>query len=135
MFSEKELNLEETELRERVRMLSPPERTRYNELEQRLLKDPAVYLKLNVLFFTGAHHFYLRRWFRGVLNLVMTLAAVYLLVSPRDPWFGVLLLLAVIIIEIPQLMNARHLVHAYNNRMMHRCLRRAGTPRGSAAHI
>ncbi len=124
MFSEKELNLEETELRDRVRNLPVAQRTRYDELERHLLKDPGTYLKLNWLFLFGAHHFYLRRWLRGVLNLTLTLAALYLIVYLDNPVYGVLVLLALFIIEIPQLLNARHLVHAFNIRAMRRCLKR-----------
>ena len=124
MFSEKELNLEETELRDRVRNLPAAQRTRYDELEQHLLKNPRTYLKLNWLFPIGAHHFYLRRWLRGVLNLTLALAALYLIVTLNNPAYGMLVLLALFIIEIPQLLNARHLVHAYNIRAMRRCLKR-----------
>ncbi len=125
MFSEKELNLEETELRDRVRNLPGAQRTRYDELERHLLKNPDIYLNLNWLFPFGAHHFYLRRWLRGVLNLTLTLAALYLIVNLDNPVYGILVLLALFIIEIPQLLNANHLVHAFNIRVMHRCLRRA----------
>ena len=127
MFSEKELNLEETELRDRVRNLPGAQRTRYDELERHLLKDSGTYLKLNWLFPSGAHHFYLRRWLRGVLNLTLTLAALYLIINLNNPVYGILVLLALFIIEIPQLLNANHLVHAFNNRVMDRCLKRAAS--------
>lgn len=127
MFSEKELNLEETELRDRVRNLPDAQRARYDELERHLLKAPGTYLKLNWLFPAGAHHFYLRRWLRGALNLTLTLAALYLIVNLDNPVYGILVLFALFIIEIPQLLNARHLVHAFNIRVMRRCLKRAAS--------
>jgi hypothetical protein len=125
MFSEKELNLEETELRDRVRNLPYAQRIQYDELERHQLKNPAIYLKLNWLFPSGTHHFYLRRWLRGGLNLSLSLAALYLIIKFNNPVYGVLVLLAMFIVEIPQLLNARHLVHAYNIRVMRRCLKRA----------
>ncbi len=124
MFSEKELNLEATELRDRVSNLDAGQRARYDELVQDLLKDPAMYLKLNWLFWAGAHHFYLHRWVRGLLNLALSLTGLYLILSFTNLLIGLLALLAVVIIEIPQLMNARHLVHAFNNRVIQRCLQR-----------
>lgn len=124
MFSEKELNLEETELRNRISNLDADQRARYDRLEQDSLKDPAIYLKLNWLFWAGAHHFYLHRWVRGLLNLALSLTGIYLVLSLTNPLIGLLALLAVVIIEIPQLMNARHLVHAFNIRVIQRCLQR-----------
>ncbi len=124
MFSEKELNLEETELREQIRNLPAGQRERYEDLERRRRKDPAFYLRLNWLFPVGVHHFYLQRWVRGAVNLSLTAIALYLIIGPAPPLYGILVLVAVVLVEIPQLLNARHLVRAFNNRVMHHCLRR-----------
>ncbi|OGT73708.1 MAG: hypothetical protein A3H44_09320 [Gammaproteobacteria bacterium RIFCSPLOWO2_02_FULL_57_10] len=126
MFSEKELNLEETDLREQVALLSESQQQEYARLEKAALKSPGTYALLNWLFLLGAHHFYLHRWVRGVINLVLTLASLYLLVVEDSRTTGGALLLAVAIIEIPQLLNYEHLVHAFNIRTMRHCLRRAG---------
>ena len=70
MFSAKELNLEETELREQVALLDEAARAECARLEQLERRRPGVYLALNLLFFVGAQHFYLRRWGRGALTLL-----------------------------------------------------------------
>lgn len=124
MFSEKVLNLEEHELREQVRSLSDTQRQYYLQLETAGLKNPDRYLFLNRLFPLGLHHFYLGRWGRGVLNSGLTVAGMVLL-GTHQLWSGLMLLTAVVFIEIPQLLNARHLVHSHNNRVMARSLRRA----------
>ena len=124
MFSEKELNLEETDLREQIALLSEQERALYETLETNAFKQPGTYALLNALFFVGAHHFYLQRWLRGLLSIVLGLIAVFLLLGTALV-YGAILLLAMAIIEIPQLLNYRHLVHAYNNNAMRRCLREA----------
>lgn len=127
MFSEKELNLEEHQLREQIRQLSPAELALYDALEIPRLRQADVYLKLNLLFPFGVHHFYLQRWDRGLLSLLLTLFSL-MSASGLNPWaiqnllVALMLLLAMIIIEVPQLMNARLLVHSRNNRIMQFCL-------------
>lgn len=124
MFSEKELKLEETDLREQANLLSEAQREYYQRQERSALKHANTYAALNVLFFLGAHHFYLKRWLRGLINLILGLGALLLLLDAQ--WlYGAAILLALAIIEIPQLLNYEHLVHAHNNKMMRQCLRNA----------
>lgn len=126
MFSEKELNLQESELRDRVRNLPDEQRKRYLELEGRQLRSLSVYKRLNALFFLGLNHFYLERWLRGVINLLATAVAIYLYLFNEMRGYPVLILLGIVFIEIPQTINARHLVHSVNNRIMEHCLARVG---------
>ncbi len=121
MFSAKELNLEETELREQVALLDELKRAECARREQLERRRPAVYLGLNLLFFVGAQHFYLRRWARGTLTLLVGLGALALL-RWGDPWYGAGLLVAMGIIEIPQLLNYELIVHAFNNRRLRQTL-------------
>lgn len=124
MFSEQELNLEEHELRALIRALPAAEKQYYYQLELASLKDPARYLKLNWLFPLGLHHFYLRRWGRGAFNLGLTLLGLTLLAGAGMVLYGSMILMAVVLIELPQLLNARHLVHSQNNRIMEQCFKR-----------
>lgn len=121
MFSEKELNLDETELREQVSLLSEAQREEYLQCEQAVFKRPATYAALNALFFLGAHHFYLQRWLRGLINLVIGITAASLLLNGQV-LYGCAVVLALAIVEIPQLLNYEHLVHARNNNSMRQCL-------------
>lgn len=115
MFSAKELNLEETELREQIALLDDAARGQIAALEQQSRRNPMIYAGLNLLFFLGAQHFYLRRWARGSITLLAGLAAAGLLVS-EERLYGIGLLLAMGIIEIPQMLNYELIVHAFNNR-------------------
>ena len=117
MFSAKELNLEETELREQVALLEEPARAQFAVLEQSTRRSPVVYMSLNLLFFLGAQHFYLRRWGRGTVTLLAGLTALGLLAS-GESLYGGGLLVAMAIIEIPQLLNYELIVHAFNNRSL-----------------
>jgi TM2 domain-containing membrane protein YozV len=117
MFSAKELNLEETELREQAALLDEPARAQFGLLELRTRRSPVVYMSLNLLFFLGAQHFYLRRWGRGTVTLLAGLTALGLLAS-GESLYGGGLLVAMAIIEIPQLLNYELIVHAFNNRSL-----------------
>lgn len=133
MFTEKALNLDEQELREQIRSLSDEQRTRYHDMELQQLKHPGTYLRLNLASPLGLHHFYLRRWGRGLFNLTLTLLALAMILSDFLAAYGIMLLLAVILVDIPQLLQARLLVHSYNNHVMTQCLAAAtGTTPASA---
>ncbi len=121
MFSEKELNLDETELREQVALLNEPDLEAYVRCESVGVKRASVYAALNCLFFLGAHHFYLNRWLRGIIALLLGVSALSL-VSSGQVLYGSVILLAMAIVEIPQLLNYEHLVHAHNNNVMRHCL-------------
>lgn len=122
MFSEKELNLEESVLREQVASLPPVLQDQFQQLVGASRKSASTYANLNLLCLLGVHHFYLQRWLRGSLNFVSTVGAIYLLFSASSPIIGISVLLANIIIEIPQLLNIRHIVHAHNIRIMQQSL-------------
>jgi hypothetical protein len=124
MFSEKELNLEESILREQVAALSLEQQQHYRQLVDQARKNANTYGKLNLLCLIGVHHFYLQRWPRGGLNLVSTLGAVYLLSTASSPLIGLSVLVANIIIEVPQMLNIEHIVHAHNIRAMQQSLDR-----------
>jgi hypothetical protein len=129
MFSQKELNLEEHQLRERIHALSAEERARYDALEIPRLRQASTYLLLNALFPFGIHHMYLGRWGRALLSLALTTAAILTAIG-RAPWdsepnplLAFMLMLAMVLIEVPQMMNARLLVQSRNNRAMDQCLK------------
>lgn len=124
MFSEKELNLEESVLREQVIALPHVSQEQFQDLMASSRKSADVYGRLNLLCLLGVHHFYLQRWLRGGLNLLSSIAAIYLLFATSSPAIGLSVLLANIIIEIPQLLNIKHIVHAYNIRVMQQSLDR-----------
>jgi TM2 domain-containing membrane protein YozV len=125
MFSKNELNLDETELREEVSLLAAPQQQIYQGCVRGRFRSAKVYTRLNMLFFLGAHHFYLQRWLRGSMNLILGSSALFLLLLSPDPSYGLALLIALAIVEIPQFLNCDHIVHARNNRSMRDCLQQA----------
>lgn len=126
MFSQKELNLEEHQLREQVRQLSAQERAFYDQLELPRLRQADTYLRLNLLFPLGVQHLYLQRWGRALLSQLLTLFTI-LSFTGFNPWghqalLGLMLIVAMILIELPQLINARLLVQSRNIRVMQHSL-------------
>ncbi|EKE83850.1 membrane protein [Idiomarina xiamenensis] len=116
MSTSERLNDEEEQLRQQIRQLSDEQRKCYFRHEQQRLKDPDTYAVLNYFFLAGLHHFYLGKFARGMVNLVLMLIGI-LLLKPL-PWLGGGLIVAVLLIELPQLFNAQNIVHRHNNQQI-----------------
>lgn len=122
MRSKEAVQEEEEHLRKLVRELPDDKRLQFFQQVETDLKDPDTYATLNFLFIAGLHHFYLGKWFRGLVNLSIFLLGVILLFTPAVI-LGVFLLLAVTIIELKALFNSQIVVQEYNNDVMERIYR------------
>ena len=111
-----ELSDREEHLREQIRQLSDEQRKHYYRLERQQLKDPDTYAVLNYFFIAGLHHFYLGRTNRGLINIA--LMVVWLLLLPLFAPLGVILLVTVFIVELPQLFKSQRIVYAHNLDLM-----------------
>ena len=118
-----DLRIEEDQLREQVASLSVEQKRQYYAQELKQIKDPDTYAALNWAFVAGLHHFYLGKWQRGILNLVLMLVGVALYLSHVLSLLGLALILVVFIIELPQLFNSQQIIYQYNNQLMRRLLR------------
>jgi len=90
----------------------------FQRTEQQL-KDPDTYATLNYLFVAGLHHFYLGNWVRGLINLSVFLAGLVMLFTPLFV-LGILLILAISVVELFALFKSQIIVQAYNNAVMNR---------------
>ncbi|ALQ51311.1 hypothetical protein [Nitrosomonas ureae] len=122
MRSKEAVQEEEERLRKLVRELPDDKRLQFFQQVETDLKDPDTYATLNFLFIAGLHHFYLGKWFRGLVNLSIFFLGVILLFTPAVI-LGVFLLLAVTIIELKALFNSQIVVQEYNNDVMERIYR------------
>lgn len=111
--SEKECEREES-IRTRVTQLSAHHQREYYHSFSKSLKDPDTYAVLNYLFLGGLHHFYLRRWVRGGVNLALFVAGVAMLLQGHG-YLGLGLILLVTLVELPALFFAQNIVAKYNN--------------------
>lgn len=117
MPDKNEICLEEEKIRLQVRELPEQKRLQFYTLLEKNVKDPDSYAVLNYLFITGLHHFYLGKWLRGSMNLMLFLLALYLIfngiVVP-----GLVLILITSLFELYALFNAEVIVQQYNNHLM-----------------
>lgn len=111
-LNSEEVRQAEEKLREAVRELPEADRARYHREYQRCYRDPDTFAVLNWFFMAGLHHFYLGRIRRGLVNLVvMTAGLISLLVVPL---LGVVLLVAVVVLELPALFRSQVIVADHN---------------------
>lgn len=108
-----EAQKEEERLRERVRALDDAKRRRFYDEVDRRLRDPDTYAVLNWMFF-GLHHFYLGRWLRGAINLMILALGVFLIIGGLVS-AGIALIAALSIVELLQLFRSQVIVADYNN--------------------
>ena len=111
---------EEEQLRQQVRELGPEQRKLFYKLQEKQIKDPDTYAVLNYFFVAGLHHFYLRKYLWGSIDL--TLMIIGILTFPLG---GFVLLILLVLLELPQLFMSQRIVQRYNNQVMRDCLAQA----------
>ncbi len=122
MLSNDEVLEEEERLRKLIRELPDDKRFQFHQSAEKQLKDPDTYATLNYIFIAGLHHFYLRKWMRGLFNIAVFLGGAIMLFSPLAV-IGVVLIIAVSVIELYALFRSQIIVHAYNNAIMEKIYR------------
>lgn len=115
-----QLREEEEQLRQQVRELSSEQRKLFYKLQEKHTKDPDTYAVLNYFFVAGLHHFYLRKYLWGSIDL--TLMIIGILTFPLG---GFVLLILLVLFELPQLFMAQRIVQRYNNQVMRDALAEA----------
>ena len=126
MLRREEIERREETLRKRVRELSGEQRHEFYRLFEQGVRDPDTYAALNYLLIAGLHHFYLGRWLRGGINLVVFAAGVALLAVGLWP-VGLVLILGITALELYALFRAQTIVKDHNNRLMQTLLDRVST--------
>ncbi len=117
-MTDESLRQEEEQLRKEIGKLNAEQKKQYYALEVEQVKDPDTYAALNWAFMAGLHHFYLGKWQRGLVNLVLMALGALLYFTPLLPLLGGAMILLVFIIELPQLFNSQKIIHQYNNELM-----------------
>ncbi len=122
MKTKEAIQEEEERIRKLVRELPDEKRLLFFQQAEKNLKDPDTYATLNFLFVAGLHHFYLGQWVRGSINLFIFLAGVVFLFSGQVA-IGIVLLIAISMVELRALFAAQTVVQDYNNAVMERIYR------------
>lgn len=118
----------EEALRQRVALLPTEAKKAFYTLVTPKLKDPDTYAVLNWLCIAGLHHFYLRKFVHGFINLTLgTVGIIGFIVSivtayETGVWIALAMMLVIFCIELPQLFASQRIVQEYNNAMMEEVL-------------
>jgi TM2 domain-containing membrane protein YozV len=109
---------EET-LRVRAVDLEQSQRKIYYDRLTKAIRDPDTFAVLNYFFITGLHHFYLRRFIRGLTNLAVLIIGISLWTVGYP---GYLLILIIVLIELMALFRSEIIVQDYNNELSEKLL-------------
>jgi TM2 domain-containing membrane protein YozV len=126
MLRQEDVDREEESLRRAIRELSDEQRSEFYQSAQKAIRDPDTYAALNWFFVVGLHHFYLRRWSRGIIDLSCLFIALGFFMSGWV-WPGVCLLIVVYTWELWELFRSQIIVQDWNNRLYRDLLRRFKT--------
>lgn len=108
---------ESQRLKERVRELNDDQRRHYFNLLEPALKDHDTYAVLNYLLLPGLHHFYLGKFFRGSLNLIILLTGTSLIFFTKYVFVGTLIIFFILIVELFALFRSQVIVMNHNNHL------------------
>lgn len=125
MLEQRAVDSEEERLRQIASELPDSQRKDFYQQLSRQLRDPDTYAALNWFFLTGLHHFYLGRWGRGALDLGAFMLGLGLIFA-QEFLLGVLLIVAVSLIELWALFRAQIVVQDWNNQIYRDGLQRQG---------
>ncbi|WP_406610254.1 TM2 domain-containing protein [Agarivorans sp. JK6] len=121
MLHREQVEQRQEQLRAQIALLPQEQRKHFYQRWQKQVKDPDSYAVLNYLLLAGLHHFYLGKWLRGAVNLVISIIAI-LLVALGAGLLGLGLLVAITIVELPALFRSELVVLDYNNQQMQQLL-------------
>ena len=116
-MSKEAVQEQEESIRKMVRELSDEMRLSFFKESEKKLKDPDTYAALNYLFITGLHHFYLGKWGRGLMNIVVFWIGVFILFTDYIG-IGVLMIITISIFELYELFKSQTIVQEHNNGVM-----------------
>ena len=117
MSSKEEVEAKEETIRKLVRELPDNNRLMFFKKSEKNLKDPDTYAALNYIFIAGLHHFYLGKWARGLLNIVVFWSGVILLFTDYTS-IGVIIVIAISLLEFYELFKSQTIVQEHNNGVM-----------------
>ena len=106
--------LKEESIRNQVAQLEDAKRKVYFQRLSKELKDPDTYAVLNWILLAGLHHFYVKNYLRGILNLIGFVVGITLFFSG---YFiaGAVVIGSILIFELYELFFSQSIIEAYNN--------------------
>jgi len=111
----------EESIRTRASLLDDSKRKLYYARLNHVLKDPDTYAVLNWIFLAGLHHFYLKKYLRGMINLSVFLIGVTVLFNEYF-LYGSIIIGAILITELYELFFSQTIILDYNNKISEQIL-------------
>ncbi|MBU3013215.1 hypothetical protein KO488_00475 [Poseidonibacter lekithochrous] len=119
-----DIEQQEEFLREEINKLDDEKKKLFFTKVEKEIKDPDTYASLNFLFLTGVHHFYLEKWLKGSINLLLFIFGLVLLFGSTFSYgFGLGIILTIVIIELNELFKSQIIVQDYNNKVLEKNLK------------
>jgi TM2 domain-containing membrane protein YozV len=123
MHAQDEITKEENDLRNKIQELSDDNKKIFFSQIEKEIKDPDTYAVLNWLFIAGLHHFYLKKYLNGSINLSIFLLGSTLSFSDNTTFgIGIGMLVSLFIVELFQLFKSQLILQDYNNMVTKRLL-------------
>ena len=119
MINKRQVIAKEEALRHQLRELPAEQRLAFFNALEPQLKDPDTYSVLNFLFIAGLHHFYLGKWQRGIINILIFWLGIGLLFTPISV-LGIVVVASITALELYDLFRSQVIVQDYNNTVMAR---------------
>lgn len=120
MLTAEQLDQAEEAQRAELDALSDGERRAYFDKAEKAFKDADTYATLAYVFISGLHHFYLKRWKRGLLDLGLNALGLALVIAGvgYENWIlglaGLGLWVGVSVMELGYLFRSQRVVREYN---------------------
>jgi TM2 domain-containing membrane protein YozV len=115
---------EEEEIKTLIRKLPDNQRLTYYKSTEDKIKDPDTYATLNYALIFGLHHFYLKKWGPGIIDLIFSslgIIGIYIGLdggSDRLFYIGLFFIIIISIWELIALFNSQIIVQDHNNKVM-----------------
>jgi len=123
MHTQDEITKEENDLRDKIQELSDDNKKIFFSQIEKEIKDPDTYAVLNWLFIAGLHHFYLKKYLNGSINLsVFLLGSTLSFFDDTTFGIGIGMLVSLFIVELFQLFKSQLILQDYNNMVTKRLL-------------
>lgn len=123
MLNQESVEQQEDDIRQAIQTLPDACRVEYYQRIKRKIKDPDTYAVLNFFLFIGLHNFYLGRWGRALCTLLSGLVGLLLLFDTSTLFLGILIIVAVLVMELRDLFRAQLIVQHHNNTIMSEMLK------------
>lgn len=122
MLNQEDVDINEEMLNEQVRTLNDEQRKHFYDLAKKAYKDPDTYAALNWFFVAGLHHFYLKKWLMGLIDLSFFTVGV-ILIFTRHAMLGISFIVIISLVELWALFRSQIIIQDWNTQIQWKILK------------